>query len=265
MASLRSATPVLADRVLQPFQRFAEWKPAGGVVLMLSALVALLVANASFGPAVERVWETPLAVGVSSAPLTLSLRAWINDALMAVFFLLVGLEIKRELLVGDLSSVRTAILPLCAALGGMLVPAAIYAAMNAGGTGERGWAIPMATDIAFALGVLAMLGSRVPTGLTVFLAALAIADDLGAVLIIALFYGHAPSADALLLVGAAFGALAILNVSGVRRPAAYLAIGVVLWYAVLLSGIHATVAGVLLAVTIPARSRIEPHEFAEDT
>jgi Na+:H+ antiporter, NhaA family len=265
MASRRSTVPLIADRVLQPFQRFAEWKPSGGVVLMVCATVALLLANSSFGPAMERLWETPLSIGLAAQPLTLSLRTWINDALMAVFFLLVGLEIKRELLVGDLSSVRSAVLPLSAALGGMMVPAAIYAALNAGTVGERGWAIPMATDIAFALGVLATLGTRVPPGLTVFLAALAIADDLGAVLVIALFYGHAPSADALLLVCAAFGALVALNVSGFRRPIAYLLIGIVLWYAVLMSGIHATVAGVLLAITIPARSRIEPGEFVEET
>jgi NhaA family Na+:H+ antiporter len=185
----------------------------------------------------------------------------INDGLMAVFFFVVGLEIKREILAGELASVKTAALPMIAALGGMVVPAAIYAMINAGGPGIPGWGVPMATDIAFALGVLALLGDRVPTALKVFLAALAIVDDIGAVLVIAVFYssgvawGPLAAAAGMLLLAVA------LNRAGARRPWTYGAIGLALWGTVLLSGIHATVAGVLLAFAIPVRTRLNEREF----
>src|SRR5215218_8237289 len=176
-------TPI--ERLLGPFQRFTESETSGGIALMAATIVALIWANSPFWESYQRVWEENLRIGVGEWELVMSLHHFINDALMAVFFFLVGLEIKRELLVGELSSLRAAALPIAAAFGGMIVPAAIYAAFNFGGEGAAGWGIPMATDIAFALGVLALIGSRVPLGLRVFLAALAIVDDIGAVLVIA--------------------------------------------------------------------------------
>jgi NhaA family Na+:H+ antiporter len=245
----------LASKLIRPFQRFAAMEAAGGVVLLVAATVALAWANSAWGASYDRLWELPLTIGVPPLGMTESLHLGINDGLMVVFFLLVGLEIKREVLVGELASIKQAALPLAGAAGGMLVPAAIYAVFNAGTPALRGWGIPMATDIAFALGVLALLGSRVPTGLKVFLAALAIADDIGAVLVIALFYTAEISAAAL---AASAGILALLvgcNRAGVRNLWTYGVLGVALWLAVLHSGVHATVAGVLLAMTIPARTR----------
>ena len=186
--------------------------------------------------------------------LELSVHEWINDALMAVFFFLVGLEIKREMLVGELASIRQASLPIAGAIGGMIVPALIYVAFNVSGTGARGWGIPMATDIAFALGVVALLGPRVPLALRVFLAAVAIVDDIGAVLVIAIFYTASIATTGLIVAGVVLAILIALNLSGVRHPLPYILAGIILWIAVLLSGIHATIAGVLLAFTIPARA-----------
>ncbi len=257
------AKPVLAVRISRPFREFAEWQAGGGVVLLLAATIAMAVANSRWHVPAEAFWDTPLSLGFGGKAFALTVREWISDGLMAVFFLLVGLEIKSELLVGELSSLRSAALPLAAALGGMLAPAAIYAAFNHGSGGAPGWGVPTATDIAFALGVLALLGPRVPAALTVFLAALAIADDLGAVLLISLFYGHAPDATYLLAAGGVLLVLVAANLSGVAWRSVYVLLGVVLWYCVLRSGIHSTVAGVLLALTIPARSRIEPAVFEE--
>ncbi len=256
--------PVLAVRLSQPFRQFAEWQAGGGVALLVAAAVALVIANSAWHAPVEAFWETPLTLAFGAHAISLSLREWISDGLMAVFFLFVGLEIKSEVLVGELSSVRTAVVPLAAALGGMIIPALIFTAFNRGTPGSPGWGIPTATDIAFALGVLALLGSRVPPALTVFLAALAIADDLGAVLIISLFYGHAPDASWIASAALVVGALLAANIMGVAWKSVYAVLGVVLWYCVLRSGVHASVAGVLLALTIPARSRIEPAIFEEE-
>ncbi len=256
--------PVLAVRLSRPFRQFAEWQAGGGVLLVICAAVAMGIANSQWSAPVERFWDTPLRVGFGANLLALTVREWISDGLMAVFFLVVGLEIKSELLVGELSSLRSASLPLAAALGGMIAPALIFAAFNQGTAGAPGWAIPTATDIAFALGVLALLGSRVPPALTVFLAALAIADDLGAVLVISLFYGHSPDT---MYLSAAAGVLLLLvaaNLAGVAWTSVYALLGIVLWYFVMRSGVHATVAGVLLALTIPARSRIDPARFMAD-
>jgi Na+:H+ antiporter, NhaA family len=254
-------SPVLAVRLSRPFRQFAEWQAGGGVMLLVSAMLAMAIANSHLHAGAEAIWDAPLSIGFGADAFSLTVREWISDGLMAVFFLLVGLEIKSELLVGELSTMRSAALPLAAAVGGMIVPALIFAAFNHGTAGAPGWGIPTATDIAFALGVLALLGARVPPALTVFLAALAIADDLGAVLVISLFYGHAPQ---LLYLGGAVGALLILvaaNLAGVVWKSVYAALGLVLWYCVLRSGVHATIAGVLLALTIPARSRIDPARF----
>ncbi|MDF1501348.1 Na+/H+ antiporter NhaA [Roseisolibacter sp. H3M3-2] len=251
----------LIERLLGPFQRFFSTSAAGGLVLLAATAIALVWANSPWADAYHHLWETPVTVGAPGFGLTLSLHHWVNDGLMAVFFFLVGLEIKREVLVGELASRRTAALPIAAALGGMLVPAALYAALNAGGPGSAGWGVPMATDIAFALGILALLGDRVPSGLRVFLAALAIADDLGAVLVIAFFYTGALDWGAMAGAAAVLAVLVGLNRAGARRPLTYALLGVGLWLFVLASGIHATIAGVLLALTVPARTRIDEDEF----
>jgi NhaA family Na+:H+ antiporter len=257
--TVNRATPI--ERVLAPVHRLAHATTAGGLVLLLCAAVALLWANSPWAHSYHALWETPIVIGVGPLLARLTLQEAINDGLMAVFFFLVGLEIKREILVGELATARQAALPVAAAVGGMLVPALLFSIVNAGGDGARGWGIPMATDIAFALGVLAILGSRIPSSLRVFLSALAIADDLGAVLVIALFYTASVSWGALSAAGALLALSIGANAAGVRTPWAYAIIGLALWVAVLSSGVHATVAGVLLALTIPSRTRIDEAAF----
>jgi NhaA family Na+:H+ antiporter len=252
------------DRLLAPFREFSRSAASGGILLIVAAIVALVWANSPLATGYDDVFRVPLTVGIGSFAMTESIHFWINDGLMAVFFLLVGLEIKRELLVGELATPRRAVLPVVAAAGGAVLPALIFL-LVAGGAGEgaRGWGIPMATDIAFALGVLALLGSRVPLGLRIFLTALAIADDLMAVLVIALFYSSGISTIALGAGGIVLLVLLAANRLGVRRPVVYAALGVALWFAVLESGIHPTIAGVLLALTIPARTRLDAPAFVE--
>jgi NhaA family Na+:H+ antiporter len=251
----------VAERVTAPLHRFMASAPAGGVVLLACAVIAMLWANSPWAPSYHALWDTPITVAIGTLSARLTLHVLINDGLMAVFFFLVGLEIKREVLVGDLASFRRAALPVSAAVGGMVVPALLYSLLNARGTGSAGWGVPMATDIAFALGVLAMLGSRLPSTLRIFLSALAIADDLGAVLVIALFYGGGVTWSALLAAAALLALSVGANAAGVRAPWAYALIGAALWVAILLSGVHATVAGVLLAFTIPSRTRIDEGAF----
>jgi NhaA family Na+:H+ antiporter len=235
---------------------FLANEAAGGVILMGAAVLALVIANSPAAPAYFGALRSYLG------PLTVIY--WINDALMAVFFLLVGLEIKRELLDGQLSTWPRRLLPGVAAAGGMAIPALVYVAVNQGyPAGLRGWAIPAATDIAFALGILALIGSRAPASLKVFLTAIAILDDLGAVLIIAVFYTANLSLPALAGSAAVFGLLVALNRAGLERLAPYLVLGVVLWVLVFLSGVHATIAGVLLALTIPLRRSPGRPEDAE--
>jgi NhaA family Na+:H+ antiporter len=247
-----SRPPTPAEFLVKPFQEFTKLEASGGILLLAFAVAALVWANSPFGQSYVDLWHVEVVVGGGALRLEKDLLHWINDGLMAVFFLLVGLELKRELLDGELASPRKAALPIFAAVGGMLVPAAFYLALNLGGPGEAGWGIPMATDIAFALAVLAALGSRAPTGLKVFLTALAIVDDLGAILVIALFYSGTLEGSALAVAAMAVGALFLLNRAGFRRFLPYAVLGLVLWVAVLKSGVHATVAGVLLAFTIPA-------------
>jgi Na+:H+ antiporter, NhaA family len=203
-----------------------------------------------------------IAIGPDEHALALTVHQWINDAFMAVFFLLVGLEIKREALAGELASPRRAALPVAGAIGGMVVPAFIYVMTNGGGMASRGWAIPMATDIAFALGVLALVAPHAPGGLKTFLAASAIVDDMGAVLVIALFYTRAIAWGALAMAGLMLLLLIALNVLQVRRLTPYLVLGILLWFFVHESGVHATIAGVLLALTIPTRTRINAAQFS---
>lgn len=253
--------PPLIDRILQPFAQFAHTASSGGIVLLICTAIALVWANSPWAASYHHIWELEIALDAGPLAIRSTLHHLINDGLMVVFFFLVGLEIKREVLIGELASWRRAALPAMAALGGMIVPAAFYAAWNLGGSGSPGWGIPMATDIAFALGVLALLGNRVPPGLKVFLAALAIVDDIGAVLVIALFYTGGVSRGALGAAGALLLLAATANIAGVRRPWAYSLLGVALWGAVLASGVHATIAGVLLAMAIPSRTRIDEDEF----
>jgi NhaA family Na+:H+ antiporter len=235
--------------------------PAGGIVLLVCAVIALAWANSPWADAYHTLWESRISIGFGASEASLTLHNVVNDGLMAVFFFLVGLEIKREFLVGELATARSAALPLIAAFGGMVVPALLFVAFNISTHATRGWGIPMATDIAFALGVLALLGKRIPASLRVFLSALAIADDLGAVLVIALFYTATISWTALGAAAVLLAVSVIANAIGVRATWAYATIGVALWVAVLLSGVHATVAGVLLAMTIPSRTRIDESAF----
>ena len=241
-------------RLLVGVQSFMKHQAAAGLLIMLAAVLALIISNSPLGPAYVSLLGTKVLVQIGALVLDKTVLLAVNDGLMALFFLLVGLEIKREVLSGELSSRRTAALPAVAALGGMIVPGSIYALMNAGDpVALRGWAIPAATDIAFALGVLSLLGSRVPPSLKVFLLALAIIDDLGAIIIIALFYTAELSLAA--LAGAAVGTVVLVafNRAGVRKLAPYILVGVAIWVFVLKSSVHATLAGVVVAMTIPLR------------
>jgi Na+:H+ antiporter, NhaA family len=242
-------------------REFIHDEAFGGALLLFCALTALIWANSAWGETYDALWSTELTLGTVQFHLTESLRHWVNDGLMAIFFFVVGLEIKREVLVGELASPRRAALPAIAALGGALVPAGVYLLLNRGTPGEQGWGIPMATDIAFALGALALLGDRIPLGLTVFLTALAIVDDILAVLVIAVFYTAQVQWVSLGLAGAILVVLFVSNRIGIRRPLVYAVLGIALWVTVFESGIHATVAGILLAMTIPAHTRIDPGAF----
>jgi NhaA family Na+:H+ antiporter len=243
------------------FREFTRLEAAGGIVLLVAAAAGLAWANSPWASLYEGLWSTPVVVGVGVFGIAKPLLLWVNDGLMAVFFFVVGLEIKREVLIGELAGRRRAALPVAAAIGGMVVPAAIYLGLNLGGPGSHGWGIPMATDIAFALGVLALLGSRVPTSLKVFLTALAIVDDLGAVLVIALVYTAELNLAALQAGLGIFVVMVLLSVARVRHVGLYLVLGVALWVAFLQSGIHATLAGVLAALTIPSTARINTGAF----
>jgi Na+:H+ antiporter, NhaA family len=261
MSVAREQPPV--ERIVRPFQDFAHKQSSGGILLIAATVVALVWANSPWGESYAALWHTKLTIGVGGFSLSKDLTHWINDGLMAVFFLVVGLEIKREILVGELSSLRGAALPIAAAIGGAMVPALIYLAINAGTKGTAGWGIPMATDIAFALGVLALLGKKAPVGLKVFLTALAIVDDIVAVLVIAIFYTSEISWGALGVGGLFLTSLVVANLIGVGRTLVYAVLGIGLWLAFLLSGVHATIAGVLMALTVPASSFINPGAFLE--
>lgn len=251
------------EKVSTPFEEFIHNQTSSGIVLMVATIIALVLANSSYAHSYHHFIETTFSIGFGDFVLEKSLHHWINDGLMALFFFLVGLEIKREILVGELSSIRNAILPILAAIGGMVVPALLYVVMVPEGEGAAGWAIPMATDIAFAIGVLVLLGKRVPIALMMFLVALAIVDDLGAVIVIALFYTETISVSALILVGISFAVLVSFNLFGLRHPLPYFLVGIILWLAMLKSGVHATLAGVLVALTIPAMSKYDPSIFAD--
>ena len=251
----------LGVRVRLVFRQFTRIQASGGILLLLATVLALVWANSPWSDSYFELWETYLSISLGDLALKESLLHWVNDGLMVIFFFLVGLEIKREILVGELASFKRAALPLMAAVGGMVLPALIYVLFNAGGEGQAGWGIPMATDIAFMLGILAILGSRVPISLKIFFTALAIADDLGAVIVIALFYSGEIEAVALVVAAVILAVLIVLNRAGVRRPLPYVLLGIGLWLAFLESGLHPTIAGVLLAMTIPARTQIRSEAY----
>ena len=245
-----------------PFKWFFKLEAASGLVLLISAVIALIISNSNFSSLYFETLQSYLFIGINNIGLKMSLHHWINDALMAVFFFFVTLEIKREFILGELSSPKQALLPIIAAIGGMLVPALIYIYINFGnGDTIKGWAIPSATDIAFSLGVLSLLGSRVPISLKVFLTALAIIDDLGAIIIIAFFYTGDLSIQYLSLLLLTFIALLILNKSGVKKFLPYLILGLILWFFTYQSGVHATISGVLLATVIPHRKKNEEYSL----
>ncbi len=250
-------------RVREGFSEFLHLEVAGSLVLLIMSVVALVLANSSVHEAFAEFWHTNLGIVFDRFVFEQSLLHWIDDGLMALFFFVVGLEIKREIIVGELSSARKATLPILAAVGGMVGPAVIYSIVNFGGEGARGWGIPMATDIAFALGVLAILGSRIPTNLKVFLAALAIVDDIGAVVVIAAFYTSEIFWGWLLVGLAIMVFIILLNVLGVESPIPYAFAGTAVWFCVLNSGVHATIAGVLVAFAIPSKARMAPLEFVQ--
>jgi len=239
-------------------EAFIKKESAGGILLMITTLLALILSNTSLAPFYHSFLHIPLEIRIGSLHLNHSLYHWVNDGLMAIFFLLVGLEVKREILEGELSSVSQIALPGIAAVGGMVVPAAIYLIFNfTNSVAVNGWAIPTATDIAFALGILSLLGDRVPVSLKIFLMALAIIDDLGAIVIIAVFYTTDLSVTSLIVALVCLAVLIGLNLFGVTRKAAYFVVGLILWMSVLKSGVHATLAGVALAFTIPLNGEDE--------
>jgi NhaA family Na+:H+ antiporter len=251
------------DRVLTPLEQFIHRQTTSGILLMVCAVVALAVANSPWHAGYEKFLHKPVSIGFSTAVMSLSIHHWINELLMALFFLVIGLELKRELLVGELSTPRQALLPVMAAIGGMLVPALFYFALNPEGPAAKGWGIPMATDIAFAIGALSLLGARIPRNLITFLIALAIVDDLGAVAVIALFYTAELNYTALVYAGLCTIVLISFNLGGIRHGLPYAMIGALLWASMLASGIHATIAGILIAFAIPIRPKFDPHMFIE--
>jgi len=250
-------------RVRNNLARFMHTEEAGAIVLAIATLAAIVIANSPLWVGYNEFWRTYAGFHIGGLEFEQSLLHWVDDALMALFFFVIGLEIKREVVVGELSTVKGAALPVVAAIGGMIAPAAIYLALNAGRATMDGWGIPMATDIAFALGVLALLGDRIPSPLKVFLVALAIADDIGAILVIALFYTDDIKVVWLLAALVPLALLVLMNRLRVDEPLAYLVMGVVLWFAILNSGIHATIAGVIAALTVPTVARVSPTQFTQ--
>jgi len=248
--------------LILPVMRFIKNSTTSGILLFSTAVIALFLANSPFQDSYHHFWEHTFSIGFDDYVVSKSLHHWINDGLMSIFFFVIGLELKREIMAGELSRPKDAVLPLFAALGGMVFPALFYFFVNSSGEETAGWGIPMATDIAFALGILYMLGDRVPVSLKIFLTALAIADDLGAVLVIAFFYTSDISMMSLIVGGIFLAVLILANILGVRNILFYGVIGIGgLWLAFLLSGVHATIAGVIVALTIPANVKIQDKKF----
>lgn len=258
-------TQRLAKRILYPIQEFIRAEAFSGILLMLVTLAAIAWANSPWADSYTDTWNTVLTIGFGEFELSKAAILWINDGLMAIFFFVVGLEIKREMISGELSSFRSAAFPVMGALGGMLIPAGIYAYLNQGLEGFGGWGVPMATDIAFAIGILTLLGKRIPLSLKLFLVAYAIVDDIGAVLVIALFYTSELNLLSLWIGLLAYGILLIFSAVRINYIWIYTLLGIVMWVAFLKSGVHATVAGILLATAIPARPKISEEEFVSST
>lgn len=252
-------------KIATPFEHFIHAQTTTGLVLMVMTILALILANSPLVESYEHFFQMTIDFNVGSWRFSHSLHYWINDGLMAIFFFIIGLEIKREITVGELASVKVAILPILAAIGGMVFPALIYFGINIGSEGADGWGIPMATDIAFAISALVLLGKRVPTSLVAFLVALAIVDDLGAVLVIALFYTETINLTFLSLSGLMFIVLISFNRFGIHTVLPYFIIGLFMWFFMLESGVHATIAGVLSAFTIPSMPKREHVTFVKDT
>jgi NhaA family Na+:H+ antiporter len=250
------------DKLLTPFEEFIHRQTTSGLLLMGMAVLALVLANGPLASAYAHFIHTPIGIAVGNWGLEMSLHHWINDGLMALFFFVVGLELKREMLVGELADPRHAVMPIAAAVGGMVVPALIYFAINPQGDAAAGWGIPMATDIAFAIGALALLAGRVPRALITFLVALAIVDDLGAVLVIAVFYTESIALVPLAAAGGLFALLMAFNLAGIRKAMPYFIVAVLLWYALLQSGVHATLAGIIGALAVPATPKYDPERFS---
>ena len=249
----------------QSLLNFFKGESAVGVLLIIATVLAMLLSNSTFAHVYENFLDIPVVVSIHQFTIAKPLLLWVNDGLMAIFFFMIGMEIKREVLEGSLSHISKIVVPAFAAIGGMVVPALVYVAFNWGDPiGMQGWAIPMATDIAFALGVLSLLGKRVPAELKIFLLALAIIDDLGAIIVIALFFGHGLSTSALAVSGFFILVLMLMNWRGVTNNTAYILIGVIVWAAVLKSGVHATIAGVIVGLLIPLRNNKKSfHELEE--
>jgi Na+:H+ antiporter, NhaA family len=268
MAGSRDERPLLPEepihRIVEPLARFLHVEAAGGVVLLACTALALGLANSPWSEAYLGFWKTPVGFEAGPFHMVHSLKHWINDALMALFFFVIGLEVKRELVLGELRDARRAALPIAAALGGMVAPAALYLALQAGTPGERGWGIPMATDIAFVVGCMAVLGPRVPSGLRVLLLSLAIADDIGAILVIAIGYTDELVPAALGLAAVAIVAVLGLARLGMRSVPAYAVLGVIAWFGFHESGVHATIAGVILGLATPAHSWVSPGRLADN-
>ena len=252
-------------RVSTPFEHFLHAQTTTGLVLMCMTVLALLLANSPLSEIYEHFFHMKIDFNIGSWELSHSLHHWINDGLMAIFFFIIGLEIKREILAGELSNIKVAILPILAAIGGMVFPALIYLYLNYGTVGAGGWGIPMATDIAFAISALVLLGKRVPPALVTFLVALAIVDDLGAVLVIAIFYTDTINTMALVLSGVMFLIMISFNRFGIHMILPYFVVGLFMWFFMLESGVHATIAGVIAALTIPSKPKETPVTFVDDT
>jgi NhaA family Na+:H+ antiporter len=241
----------IKNKVINPFLYFLKSESSSGLILLFCAITAMIIANSGLAKDYEHILHTYITIGYHKISLSMSVLHWVNDGLMALFFLVVGMEIKRELVIGELKSIKKTILPISAAIGGMIVPAIIYAIFNYNHPTITGWGIPMATDIAFALGILSMVAKKAPKGIVLFLTVLAIVDDLGAIVVIAIFYTSNISWVALILGLVIFSALLIANKLGVKSKTVFIIGGVLLWISFLKSGIHATIAGVLLAMTLP--------------
>jgi len=253
-------------RVVKPFREFIQYEAAGGLVLISCVIIALVISNLPFGPLYFLLWETEVGVTFASFSIFQPLVFWVNDVLMVFFFFLIGLEIKREVIIGELSTPVNAIAPIIGAMGGMIVPALVYLVINPPGTsGANAWAIPIATDIAITLGILSLFGKKIPTSLKIFVTTLAIVDDIGGVLVIALAYSHGISLIHLGIAAGVFVGLIILNRLGVRHILPYALLGTFLWIEFLLSGVHPTIAGILIAISIPATTKINIQEFNEIT